>query len=101
MFFPLETLMGGPIHVDYNVLIHLKKLPTKLSNVDGLILSKRMRDFLVNALLGPKNNLVKLDDSNHIDVEENMINKFNDSNILLGSIVHNSPLNIRMNFGRI
>lgn len=40
----------GPPQIDYNVLVRLRKFPTKLTNYDTLIFSKEMIEFLVKAL---------------------------------------------------
>lgn len=39
---PPKVYKSGPIHVDYNILAHLRKFPTKLSIYDVLILSKEL-----------------------------------------------------------
>lgn len=42
--------MACPPHVDYNVLPNLRKLPSKLSIYDALILLKEIRESLIKDL---------------------------------------------------
>lgn len=81
--------MSGPTNVDYNVMAHLRKLPTNLSIYDVLILYKEMIYSYVKVLLNPKICLDKVEDMNYIE-EETPIDMegflgitFHDSNLVL------------------
>lgn len=50
----LEASTSVPTHMGYNILVHLRKLPTRLSIYDTLILSKKIRDLLVKLVHGLK-----------------------------------------------
>lgn len=58
--------MSDPTHIYYNVLDNLRKLPTKIYIYNTFILSKKMRDSLVKALLNSKTYLVELDDPRQV-----------------------------------
>lgn len=60
----LEKSTSYLSHVDYNVLVHLRKVSTKMSIYHFLILSNKLRDSLVKVLLDPKIYIVVLDNPN-------------------------------------
>lgn len=103
---PLKTLMGSLAQVYYNVLINLRKLQTKLTIYYDIILPKEMRDSRVKALVDLEICLVEFDYPIQVDkvipitIKETLRITFNDTDLLLGTITHNMPLYISIDFDR-
>lgn len=67
---PMESFMGDPSNVYYNVLDHIINLPTKLSCYDIFILSKEIKDSLVKELLYLEIYLAKMNDASQAKDKE-------------------------------
>jgi hypothetical protein len=88
---------------EYNVLAHLRKIPALLSIFDALMMSRDLREVLIQALQNPEK-------YKSYFIEQNMqealftakraacIN-FTDDDLLIGIVDHNRPLYITGNYG--
>ncbi|NAU84042.1 retroviral-like aspartic protease, partial [Klebsiella pneumoniae] len=92
---PKEKAKGPLLDVDYNVLAHLRKIPSLLSVYDALMMSSDLRETLVKALLEPETYQAYFATESLKDVhylKEMPGITFSDQDLLLGTTEHNRPL---------
>ncbi|KAI0494874.1 hypothetical protein KFK09_025020 [Dendrobium nobile] len=90
-----EKGKGPQLDVDYNVLAHLRKIPSLLSVYDALMMSSDLRETLVKALLEPESYQAFFATESVKDacyLKEMPCITFSDQDFLLGTSDHNRPL---------
>jgi len=85
--------------VQYDIVNHLKRIPSRLSIYDALQMSKNLRRALAQALLDPEDYMVHVDHvtekvSGHPDTSCMATVSFSDEDLQLGDQHHNRPLYI-------
>ncbi|XP_028549412.1 uncharacterized protein LOC114579342 [Dendrobium catenatum] len=81
--------------IDYNILSHLRKIPAQLSIYDALVMSKDLRETLIQALKDPERYKAYFAERSLTEVlqarNEPFIT-FSEEDMMLGTADHNRPL---------
>jgi hypothetical protein len=99
-----EESMKNTSKVDYNILAHLKKIPSLLSVYNALMLSKELREAFIKALQTPETyeaHLAEVHLTQISNFEKLAQITFTKDDLMLGSFFHNRPLYVTGKFDQI